>query len=116
MSGGEGFTFHDRTLYAEQRTIMLQMGYLYRKLKETYADRIQIDVIDPRNAVSYFSILAGRAYQNRMGWRKAIRSMIKGFNTIAVFVEGEPVATGKVPNVEIVKEKIDQILHQKESG
>ncbi|MBO8172759.1 MAG: hypothetical protein H0Z33_12835 [Bacillaceae bacterium] len=116
MSGGEGFTFSDPSLFAEQRRIMEEMGILYRALKHEFEDQVELEMIDPRNSISFVYTLIKVGRRNGLPWKITFRSLTRGFNTIAVFVNGELVAQGRVPKVAEVRERIVSILNGEKEG
>lgn len=91
---------------------MVEMGELYRRLKETYGDQVKLEVIDPRNVVSFVIILWQQARRHRIGWRAFFHSFTKGLNIRAVLVNGEIVSYGKMPDMETVEQKVSRIIHQ----
>jgi hypothetical protein len=99
-----------KDLFAERRKIMIEMGYLYRHLRDTYGEQVTLEVIDPRNIISLFIILFKQGRKQELGWKVFWRSFTKGLNTMAVIVNGELLAFGGVPQVEIVCDRVEEIL------
>jgi hypothetical protein len=91
---------------------MLQMGELYRHLKKRYGDQIELEVIDPRNQISYTSILIREVLRNHLGWKTFYQSMTKGLNTMAVLVNGQLISYGEIPDSDTVCFKIEECLNQ----
>jgi hypothetical protein len=105
-------TYGEGQLFAERRKIMMDMGELYRQLKALYGEQVKLEIIDPRNVFAFFAILLREAMRQRIGWKGFYRSFTKGFNTIAVLVNGELLTYGKVPDFDTVSDKVKQFIEQ----
>lgn len=101
--------YHDKP-FSERRTIMEEMGIVYRDLQNRFGSQIRLEIIDPRDILALFVILWQEGRRNRIGWKSMLRSMTRGMSSIAVFVNGELLAHGRVPSVETVSEKIMGIM------
>jgi hypothetical protein len=84
--------------FPERRETMEAMGPLYRGLKERFGDRIDVNVVDPRNLVTLFGLLIRDLRAHRPGWRTGLRTLF-GFSVTSVIVNGRLVTRGRWPDV-----------------
>lgn len=86
----------DRALFAERRRVMTAMGPLYQALREAFGDRIELQVIDPRNLLALYPLLVRDAIRYRVPWRTALATIAR-VGTVAVVINGRLVARGAWP-------------------
>lgn len=78
-----------------------RFGELYRTLRETFRDRLEITVLDPRNVVAYVPLVLRDAIRHRVPLRAALRAM--GAASFATGVlDGRLVYSGVAPPTEEV--------------
>jgi hypothetical protein len=103
-------TYGDGKLFEERRQIMEEMGKLYRDLRDQYGEHIQLEILDPRNLISFVMILVREKYKRGLSWLTVMRSLTKGLHTMAVLVNGEIVCVGRIPKVTDVKPYLKQAI------
>jgi hypothetical protein len=97
-------------IFAERRRWMEEMGRLYQALELRYGNQIKLDVVDPRNLFSYTMLLWQSGRQAGFSSLSLLAGWLKGWHRLAVFVDGEPVATGSVPSLKQVAASVDRRL------
>ncbi|MEQ1856528.1 MAG: hypothetical protein ABL963_08660 [Longimicrobiales bacterium] len=95
--------------FPERRAAMEAMGPLYRALKTRYRDTIDIDVVDPRNAVALGLLLFRDFRRHRVGFRDAVRTLAR-VPVQAMIVNGRLVARGAWPDTEEVIRLVDTLV------
>jgi hypothetical protein len=86
-------------VFAERRAIMEAMGPLYRALKETTGDRVEIMVVDPRNQISLLPRLFRDFWRYRIGPGAALTTL-QNITPQTVVVNGKIFARGYWPDPE----------------
>ncbi|MGE0158654.1 MAG: hypothetical protein AB7T31_04530 [Gemmatimonadales bacterium] len=84
-------------VFAERRAIMERMGELYRMLRYRFQKRIDLQVVDPRNAALPF-VLIGEFFTHRVGLREALRTLFR-MPPHAVLVNGRIVDVSEAPDI-----------------
>jgi hypothetical protein len=87
--------------FPERRAAMEAMGPLYRALRARYHDTIDIDVVDPRNALALGLLLLRDFRRFRVGFVDALRTLAR-VPVQAVIVNGRVIARGEWPDPENV--------------
>lgn len=98
--------------YEPVRQIMDQVGKLYQALRREFGDRIEIDVVDPRNAVYLFPALLGdyRRYHPPLG--EFLRTLLFGASPASVIVNGRALHVGELPAPEIVVREVRSAIEK----
>ena len=109
IEGDARFWTDEGCVFPERRRLMEEMGKIYVELTEHFGDRVRVDVVDPRNLFSYTTLL-WRARKKNGRFRAFWANWVKGYNTTAVIVDGEVVASGKVPAPLSVIKAVDRAL------
>ena len=91
--------------FPERRDIMEAMGPLYRGLRERYGDDVEVNVIDPRNIGTLFTLLARDFRAHRPGWRRALHTLFS-YSVTTTIVNGRIVARGDWPTVDEVADAL----------
>lgn len=94
-------------VFAERRAAMEAMGPLYRALRSRYDDGVEINVVDPRNALALTFLLLRDFRHFRVGLREALRTLAR-IPVQAVVVNGRLVARGAWPSPEEVFGQLDE--------
>ncbi|MDR6226962.1 hypothetical protein [Desmospora profundinema] len=97
-------------VFAERRRWMEEMGRLYRGLESRFGEKVQLDVVDPRNLFSYTALLWQAGRQAGRSPLPLMAGWLTGWHRLAVFVDGKPIATGHVPSLEKVAEAVEHRL------
>ena len=88
-------------VFAERRAIMEAMGPLYRALKETAGERVEIMVIDPRNQISLLPRLFRDFWRYRTGLGAALTTL-RDLSQQTVVVNGRIFARGYWPDPKLL--------------
>jgi hypothetical protein len=73
---GDFATCGGERVFAERRVVMERMGAVYRELRERFGDRVELQILDPRNASLLFFLL--RDFRRfRVGWGPAVRTLVR---------------------------------------
>ena len=84
-------------VFAERRAIMEAMGPLYRALKKTAGDRVEIMVVDPRNQISLLPRLLRDFWRYRTGLGTALATL-RDLSPQTLVVNGRIFARGRWPD------------------
>lgn len=77
---------------------MEAMGAVYRALAaELPRDRVDIEVVDPRNLTFLVPGILRDARRRGLGWRDAAGQVRRGAGQGAIVVDGEVVSSGRIP-------------------
>ena len=85
--------------FPERRRTMEAVGRLYREIRESWGDRVEIAVIDPRNMISLLPLLVRDFRAHRVPAGERIRTLLR-VPVVGVIVNGRLVARGRVPHVD----------------
>lgn len=88
--------------FPERRDIMERMGPLYRELRSRYGDDIEVTVVDPRNMVTMFSLLARDVRAHGTPIRDVLSTLFR-YSVTSVIVNGRLIARGRWPEIEEVE-------------
>ena len=102
-------TFSDGDLYKESREIMNQMGEIYRKLQARFGENLEIEIIDPRNSVSFFITLIREKRTRGIPLRSFIYTALFGLSKQSVIINGELFSKGVLPSFEEIEEHIQRV-------
>lgn len=97
-------------VFSERRQTMEKMGGIYRRLRNLFGDRIQVDMVDPRNLFSYTVLFWKGGRRGELPLRASCWNWIKGFSTTAILVNGVPLAVGRVPSTEVAIQAVAEEL------
>jgi hypothetical protein len=103
---GDFLACEGQPVMAERRAVMERMGPLYKALRERFGDRIDIEVVDPRN-FGLFLLLVRDFWRFRVGLAGALRNLAR-ISVQAVVVNGRVVARGDWPSADEVAARIER--------
>jgi hypothetical protein len=109
-------TFGDKDLFIESRQIMNQMGEIYRYLYQNYADDLEIEVMDPRNSISFFVTLLREKRIRRGSWRSFIKTAVYGLSKQSIIINGQLFSKGTLPSIEEIEKKINHLKQGDETA
>lgn len=104
--GGLGNEISQAGDFAPQRADMVEMGAVYRQLREDLPDDVELTVADPRNNVWLVPRLL------RDGWARGLRGgdlwreVTRGTSRTAVIVDGKAVAWGHLPDPHEISSRV----------
>lgn len=96
--------------YEPVRQVMDQVGKLYQALRREFSDRIEIDVVDPRNAVYLFPALVGDYRRYHPPFGDFLRTLLFGVSPASIILNGRALHVGELPTPEIVVEEVRSVL------
>ncbi|MFQ5903748.1 MAG: hypothetical protein ACE5JO_08660 [Candidatus Binatia bacterium] len=93
---------------------MNRVGELYLALRREFGDKVQIDVVDPRNEVYLIPVLLGdyRRYHPPLGL--FLKTLFLGISPSSVIVNGRAMHIGELPSPDVLVNEVGQLL--KDSG
>ncbi len=97
-------------LFCENRSMMEQMGGIYRKLDEDFSGLIELEVIDPRNVLFLFAELWRTWRRKRLPWLQRVRYFAAGFRAAGIFIDGTPVAAESIADYKVIRTKVNEAL------
>lgn len=98
-------------IFAERRAIMEGMGPLYRMIRATFGERVNLEVIDPRNQIALIPRLCLDFWRYRVDSRGVWRSL-SGLSTSTVYVNGRLFSAGPWPDPEALKTHLLSLLNR----
>jgi len=110
LEGIDAFGSREVPDYAMIRSVMDQVGKLYLALRREFGDRLQIDVVDPRNGLYLIPILLGdyRRYRPPLG--PFLKTLLLGISPASVIVNGSALHVGDLPTPALLVEEVGSIL------
>lgn len=98
-------------VFPERRAEMARAGAIYRALKERFGEDVEIEVVDPRNILSWLSMVIRDARRYRAGWR-SVWKVVSGLGTSGVIVNGQLVVRGLPEAEHVVRALADQVRRE----
>lgn len=98
-------------VFARRRTIMEEMGPLYRTIRAQLGDQVELRVVDPRNLPALFALLLRDARRHRLGFRELIGTL-SGLTVQTVVVNGRIFARGSWPDPETFCREIELLTRR----
>jgi hypothetical protein len=65
----------DECVFVERRERMMRVGEVYRAVRHTFGDEVQISIVDPRNFVSLIPLVVRDAFRFHVPALTALRAM-----------------------------------------
>ncbi len=98
--------------YAPTRSTMNQMGKIYLALRREFGDKVEIDVVDPRNELYLIPVLVGdyRRYHPPLG--VFLKTLFLGISPASVIVNGRAMYIGELPSPDMLIEEVGQLLER----
>ncbi len=89
---------------------MNQMGEIYLALRREFGDKVEIDVVDPRNQLYLIPVLVGdyRRYHPPLG--VFLKTLFLGISPASVIVNGRAMHIGELPPPDMLIEEVGQLL------
>lgn len=95
--GGEHAEIGDGREFAHCRVRMEGMGAVYRALRAEFGDRVDIEVVDPRNTVWLVPAIWRDARRHGAGWAEAFDAVRRGTANGALVCDGAVLSAGDPP-------------------
>ena len=97
------------SLYPERRAIMEALGPLYRRLREAVGDRVEIEVVDPRNFLWFMAWVLKDAWHFGLNWRETLRTIWR-VAPPAVIVNGYLYSVGEWPDADVLIHDVEDLM------
>jgi hypothetical protein len=110
------FIYGDPDLFLESRKIMTQMGEIYRYLNKKYGHEVEIEIMDPRNSISFFMTLLRQKRYRGGDWRSFIKTAMYGLSKQSIIINGQLFAKGELPSIKEIEEKIHDLKQEVETA
>lgn len=88
---------------------MNQMGEIYRHLAQRFGNEVEIEIIDPRNSISFFVILLREKRVRKGSWRSFIHTALYGQSKQSIIINGQLFSKGELPSIQEIEDKINYI-------
>lgn len=88
---------------------MNRMGEIYRYLAHKFGNEVEIEIMDPRNSISFFVILLREKRIRRGSWRSFINTALYGLSKQSIIINGQLFSKGELPSIQDVEAKINLI-------
>ncbi|MFQ5849905.1 MAG: hypothetical protein ACE5JU_04870 [Candidatus Binatia bacterium] len=110
LEGIDAFGSSEVPDYAPIRRVMNRVGDLYLALRREFGERVEIDVVDPRNEVYLIPILLGdyRRYHPPLG--VFLKTLFLGISPESVIVNGRAMHVGELPAPGVLVEEVSSFL------
>ncbi len=110
LEGIEAFGSREVPDYAATRTVMNRVGELYLALRREFGENLEIDVVDPRNAIYLIPALLGdyRRYHPPLGI--FLKTLLLGISPSSVIINGRAMHMGELPSPEMLVEEVGELL------
>jgi hypothetical protein len=102
-------TFGGNDLFIESRKIMIHMGEIYRYLAHKFGDSIELEIIDPRNSISFFALLLREKRVRKLGWDSFIHTALNGQSKQSIIINGQLFSKGELPSLQDIVARIEDI-------
>lgn len=89
---------------------MKSVGELYLALRREFGDKVQIDVVDPRNEIYLIPVLIGdyRRYRPPLGI--FLKTLFFGISPASVIVNGRATHVGELPAPDVLLEEVGSLV------
>jgi hypothetical protein len=110
LEGIEAFGSCEVPDYAPVRSVMNRVGELYLALRQKFGDKVQIDVVDPRNEIYLIPVLLGdyRRYRPPLG--DFLKTLFFGISPASVIINGRAMYVGELPAPDVLVEEVGSLL------
>ena len=100
--------------YEPIRALMMQMGQLYQALRREFGNRIEIEIVDPRNALYLLPVLMVdyRRFHPPLG--SFLKTLFFGVGPASIIVNATAVYTGTLPSPQQLVNKVGQLVNASE--
>lgn len=105
--GGKHAEIGDGRDFAHCRARMEGMGAVYRALRSEFGDRIEIEIVDPRNTAWLVPAIWRDARRHGAGVMDAFRALRAGTANGAIVCDGRVLSTGEPP---LPDDAVDAVL------
>jgi hypothetical protein len=89
---------------------MNETGALYRALRERFADQIDIDVVDPRNAPYLLPALVADYRRYRPSVRAFLKTLFLGITPASIIINGVVRYRNELPSAETLIADVSECL------
>jgi hypothetical protein len=110
LEGIDSFGSRDVPDYGSIRQIMNVTGALYRAVRERFADQIDIDVVDPRNAPYLIPTLVADYRRYRPPVRAFLKTLFLGITPASIIINGVVRYKNDLPSTEALIADVSECL------
>jgi hypothetical protein len=94
--------------YEPIRSLMVQMGQLYQALRREFGDRVNVEVVDPRNSIYLFPVLLVDYWRYRPPLGRFLRTLFLGVTPASIIVNATTLCAGSLPSPQELVNKVSQ--------
>jgi hypothetical protein len=94
---GGSYELCDPGDFARSRAEMVRTGAVYEALHAAFGDELELTVVDPRNTMWMIPVVYRDARRRGLGYREALRQVVRSSANGALVVDGKVGFDGKVP-------------------
>lgn len=95
--------------FSGNRCRMEAMGAVYRELRQTFDQGVELHMVDPRNTLWLVPAIWRDARRRGLSWTAASRQVARGVNKASIVVNGKVLYAGEVPEP---GEAVDAVLSE----
>ena len=110
LEGIDAFGSREVPDYSSIRQVMNETGALYRALKERFADQIDLDVVDPRNAPYLIPALVADYRRYSPSLRAFLKTLFLGITPASIIINGVARYKNDLPSVETLIADVSECL------
>ncbi len=89
---------------------MNRVGELYLALRREYGDKVEIDVVDPRNQLYLIPTLIRDYRRYRPALGAFLKTLFFGISPASVIVNGRAIHVGDLPPPNVLVKEVGQLL------
>lgn len=97
IEGDAAFWSSDGCVFPERRVMMNRFGEIYRAVRQTFGDSVEITVIDPRNLIAFFPLVIRDAIRFQVPLGTALRAATSTSIATAI-LDGQLLFARKAPS------------------
>lgn len=114
LEGIDAFGSREIPDYTMIRSVMDRVGKLYLTLRREFEHRVEIEVVDPRNALYLYPVLFADFRKYRPALGPFLRTLFLGISPASIIINGSAHHVGVLPTPDLLVEEVRAILEQAE--
>ena len=116
LEGIEAFGSGEVSEYAQTQRVMNEIGALYIALRREFGDKVEIDVVDPRNELFLIPVLVGDYRRYHPPFGAFLKTLLFGISPCSIIVNGTVKHVGDLPSPESLVKEVRAHLDEPKGG
>ena len=105
---GENARLEGESAFPERRTVMEQMGELYRDARKRYDGSVDVDMVDPRNQIYLVMRLIGDSFRYGVPIKDAMKAVFS-HSIPSIIINGRLAFSKELPTADVFHRKVAAI-------